>query len=95
MSSRQNNGGPSTETTPHRETLTSEVSPDTMTDCGGACNPAMREEYFLSMEEFAEVVRMSYEQVRRLVAQGKIKHLRLGRTVRIPSGVLHEYIGGR
>ena len=62
---------------------------------GDPCNPAMREEYLFTVQEFAEHVRMHEESVRRLCRENKIRHIRIGAQIRIPSGVLRDYIGGR
>ena len=78
--------------------MMSDIDTDTMQDIGGACNPAMREEYLLTVSEFAEVARLNPETVRRWCKSRKLRHLRLGGpggSIRIPSGVLQEYIGGR
>lgn len=61
-------------------------------------NPEMREEYLFTIQEFAQIAQMHEESVRRLCRQGRLTHLRIGGPgghIRIPSRVLHKYIGGR
>ena len=79
---------------PHPEMPTLSDSDNVAPEIGG-CNPAMREEYLFTVQEFAEHVRMHEESIRRLCREGTLKHIRVGQQIRIPSGVLRDYIGGR
>jgi excisionase family DNA binding protein len=47
-------------------------------------------EYFLTAPEFAEVANLNVKTVYRLCQQGKIRSVRIGNALRIPSSVVEE-----
>jgi excisionase family DNA binding protein len=44
----------------------------------------------LTVQEFAQLAKMHPRSVYRLIAQGRIEHIKIGGAVRIPSSVLRK-----
>ena len=79
---------------PHREMRPSPSRADRIDQSTPDSDPvkgAMNEEYLLTVEEFAKLVSMTPDHIRKLVRARKIRHVRVAeRSIRIPSGVIQE-----
>ncbi len=51
------------------------------------------DDYLFSIKELAEIMSVKECSIRRLIAQGKIKSIRIGRLHRIPAKNYREFIG--